>query len=637
MTTSPTSEKRSSSAVGRSARRGRSVDRAGACVEDGPAVRSSRRGLIVGIGAAVAIGVVSALVSASAASLRTVVLETVARAIAGGLPVAVGLMGGRRPPFERFGRLLVAAGAGVLAVTLSLSDDAVLYSTGRVVHWGVEAGLVYLILAFPSGRLAHRVDRALATAAVLLRALLFFPTALLVETYPTPAPWVSCGADCPRNAFMVVAHEPRVIEQLVSPAQVLLAIGLFVAIIARLAGRVRGATRLGRRTLTPVLAVAMGWAVLLGVALGVRLAWPGSALVEGAVWLVALTVPAMSVAFLIGLMRWWVYIGASLRRLAAQLRRPLVPQELRNALAEAFEDPSLEVVYRRASGWVDDEGQALAPPAPGSGRCLTEVGNGDRIVGGLVPDAGRRYEPAFSDAAGSCAALTLESDRLAADTDLLLRELHDSRARIAASADDERRRIERDIHDGAQQRLLSLRIRVNLAERPGQDPAAATVALGELASEVDAAIPEVGAPARGTYPYVLTDQGLAAALALAARDAPVSATVVAESRRRYAADIENTVYFCCLKAVQNAAKHAGDGAAVHITVAERDDSVCFDVRDDGAGFDVDAVPAGAGLSNIRDRVAAVGGRVTIESTPGRGTRISAAIPLTPTDATDHEV
>ena len=122
-------------------------------------MRSSRRELIVGIGAAVAIGVVSVLVSASAASPTTVVLETVARAIAVGLPVAVGLMAWRRPPFERFGRLLVATGAGVLAVTLSLSDDAVLYSTGRVVHWGVEAALVYLILAFPSGRLAQRVDQ----------------------------------------------------------------------------------------------------------------------------------------------------------------------------------------------------------------------------------------------------------------------------------------------------------------------------------------------------------------------------------------------------------------------------------------------------------------------------------------------
>ncbi len=129
-------------------------------------MRSSRRELIVGIGAAVAVGLVSVLVPASSASTTAVVLETVARAVAVGLPVAVGLVAWRRPPFERFGRLLVATGAAVLVVTLSLSDNALLYSTGRVVHWGVEAALVYLILAFPSGGLTQRVDRALAAAAV---------------------------------------------------------------------------------------------------------------------------------------------------------------------------------------------------------------------------------------------------------------------------------------------------------------------------------------------------------------------------------------------------------------------------------------------------------------------------------------
>jgi signal transduction histidine kinase len=599
-------------------------------------VRSVRRELIVGIGAAVAVGAVSVLVPAPSASSTTVALETAARAIAVGIPVGVGLLAWRRPPFERFGRLLVATGAGVLLVTLALSDDAVLYSTGRVADWGVEAGLVYLILAFPSGRLAQRVDRALATAAGLLVALLFLPTALLAESYPTPAPWVSCSSDCPLNAFMAVAHEPAVVDQLITPVRVLLAIALFVAIIARLADRVRGATRLGRRTLTPLLAVAMAWALVLGVVLGARMAWPGSVVVDGLVWLVAFTVPAMAVAFLIGLVRWWAYVGASLRRLAARLRSPLAPDALRSALADAFEDPSLEIVYRVAGGWVDGDGQTLAIPAPASGRCLTEVGNGDRIVGGLIHDAALRYERAFRDAAASFAAQTLESHRLAADTDLLLRELHESRARIAAGADNERRRIERDIHEGAQQRLLSLRIRLNLAGRPGQDPAAAAVALRELAGEVDAAIDDVHSLARGTYPYVLTDQGLAAALALAAGDAPVSTTVIAEPLRRHAAEIENAVYFCCLEAVQNASEHAGHAAAVHITVAEREESVCFDVQDDGAGFDLAAVRAGGGLTNIRDRVAAVRGRVTIESTPGRGTRISATIPLSPAHATPRE-
>jgi len=595
-------------------------------VEDGHAVLRSTRELILGIGAAVAVGAVSVLAPVAAASSTAVALETAARVVAAGVPVVVGLVAWRRPPFERFGRLLVATGAAVLVVTFSLSDDAVLYSTGRVASWGLSAGLVFLVLAFPSGGLSQRVDRALVTAAALLVALLYLPTAFLVRGYPTPAPWVSCGSDCPRNAFRAVAHEPRVIDQLVNPARDLVAMALFAAIVVRLAARVRGASRLRRRTLAPVLVVAMAWALVFAVVLGVRQAWHESALVDGMMWLIALIVPALAVAFLIGLMRWWVYVGASLRRLAARLRTPVAPEELRSALSNAFEDPSLEVVYRRAGGWVGEQGQAVATPGPGSGRCLTEVTNGDRIVGGFVHDAALRYERAFSDAVGSYAALTLESHRLAADTDVLLHELHESRARIAASADDERRRIERDIHEGAQQRLLSLRLRVDLAGRPGQDPAAATVALRELAGEVDAAIAEVGSLARGTYPFILTHQGLGAALALAAHDAPVATTVLADSRR-YAAEIENAVYFSCLEAMRNASEHAGAATAVRITVAERDDNLCFDVRDDGAGFALDAVPAGVDLTTIKDRVAAVRGQVSVESTPGRGTHISGRIPL----------
>ena len=112
-------------------------------------------------------------------------------------------------------------------------------------------------------------------------------------------------------------------------------------------------------------------------------------------------------------------------------------------------------------------------------------------------------------------------------------------------------------------------------------------------------------------------------------DAPIPATLTAEPRRRYAPEIENAVYFCCVEALQNASKHAGDAAAVHITVGERDDNVFFEVHDDGIGFDPDAAPAGAGLNVIRDRVAAVRGRLTVDSAPGHGTRISATIPLSP--------
>lgn len=161
-------------------------------------------------------------------------------------PLAVGPYAWRRAPFERFGKLLVATGLGGLLVTLSLSDDAVLYSTGRVASPVLEAGLLYLMLCFPSRPLGAGIDRALMAAIVLVVAVLYVPAALLVECYPTPSAWATCDSDCPRNAFMVVAGEPEVIEALVLPLRELLAIGLFAAVMGRLARRIHKATMLVR-------------------------------------------------------------------------------------------------------------------------------------------------------------------------------------------------------------------------------------------------------------------------------------------------------------------------------------------------------------------------------------------------------
>jgi signal transduction histidine kinase len=381
--------------------------------------------------------------------------------------------------------------------------------------------------------------------------------------------------------------------------------------------------------------VAIAWAFLLATALVARRAWPSSPLVDVLVWTVALTFPAIALGFLVGVVRWWAYVGVSLRRLAARLRTPLGPEELRLALAEAFDDPSLGVFYRLAGGWADADGRTVPAPASGSGRSVTEIRNTDEVVAALVYDAALQHERAFIDAAASYTGLTLEIQRLTVTSDSLVRDAHESRARIAASADQERRRIERDLHDGAQQRLVTLRIRLGLlAEQLRGDPT--TAVLDELGGEVDAALDDVRSLARGTYPYVLTEYGLGPALRIAAEDAPVSATVVVETPHRYPPEIENAVYFCCLEALQNVSKHAGEGAAVHVTVAERDEALTFDVSDNGSGFDPDDSPAGAGLTNIRDRVAAAGGRVTIESEPVQGTRVSATIPLNPQVATAED-
>jgi signal transduction histidine kinase len=206
-------------------------------------------------------------------------------------------------------------------------------------------------------------------------------------------------------------------------------------------------------------------------------------------------------------------------------------------------------------------------------------------------------------------------------------ELRASRARIVAAADAERRRIERDLHDGAQQHLISLAVKLLLAAKlAGQDPGLSRL-LQELSAELRDTAQELRSLVHGIYPAVLRDDGLEAALREAARRAALPATVQAASLGRYPADVEAAVYFCCLEALQNACKHAGQRATVRVRLRAEPGALTFEVADDGAGFDEGSRGLGAGLANMADRIGAFGGRLRVDSAPGRGTRIGGAVPV----------
>jgi signal transduction histidine kinase len=205
-------------------------------------------------------------------------------------------------------------------------------------------------------------------------------------------------------------------------------------------------------------------------------------------------------------------------------------------------------------------------------------------------------------------------------------ELRASRARIVAAADSERRRIERNLHDGAQQRLTALAIKLRLvSELAGQDGALATN-LAELSGEVSDAARELRDLAHGIYPPLLAERGLPAALAAAASRATLPTTVDAAPLGRYPAEVEATVYFCCLEAIQNACKHAGEGATLALRLREDAGMLTFEVTDDGKGFDAQARGLGAGFLNMADRLGALGGTLRVESAPQRGTTVSGAVP-----------
>ena len=208
-------------------------------------------------------------------------------------------------------------------------------------------------------------------------------------------------------------------------------------------------------------------------------------------------------------------------------------------------------------------------------------------------------------------------------------EIQASRGRIVAAADQARRQIERNLHDGAQQHIVALAVRAKLASQlVDRDPEAAKSALAEIGTAIEDTLQELRDLAHGIYPPLLADKGLPAALESAGRRATLPARVEAKSLGRYAPEAEATVYFCVLEALQNAGKYAGDGASVTVEVREEEGGLVFVVSDDGAGFDTRAgKAAGAGFTNMLDRLGALGGTLRVESAPGRGTRVTGAVPV----------
>jgi len=207
-------------------------------------------------------------------------------------------------------------------------------------------------------------------------------------------------------------------------------------------------------------------------------------------------------------------------------------------------------------------------------------------------------------------------------------ELQASRGRIVAAGDLERRRIERNLHDGAQQHLVAIAVKLRLARQLAErDPERSTTVLEELGGDIEEALQQLRDLAHGIYPPLLADKGLPQALESAARRASLPVAVQADGVGRHPPEVEASVYFCCLEALQNASKYGGEGVTATIRVWEESGALLFEVADDGAGFDVAHRGSGAGFTNMNDRLGAVGGTLRVESTPGRGARVRGTIPI----------
>ncbi len=332
----------------------------------------------------------------------------------------------------------------------------------------------------------------------------------------------------------------------------------------------------------------------------------------------------------------WTLGSDTLHVAAADPERTRAPIRLGNAEREALTRAGT-TGNAWAKVWVPDlltgrdDAQVRLAPIVHSGELLGALVTERRAESAPLSDEEERTLIELARQVG----LTLHNVRLdsalQASLDEVRRqaqELQASRGRIVAASDAARRSIERNLHDGAQQHLVALAVKVRLAQQFAErDPERAKALVGELGGDIEETIKELRDLAHGIYPPLLADKGLPEALASAARRAALPTTVDADGVGRYPPEREAAVYFCCLEALQNAGKYAGEGATASVRLHEEAGGLIFEVRDDGAGFEVSSRGVGAGFVNMNDRLGAVGGSLRVESTPGRGTRVTGTIPL----------
>jgi signal transduction histidine kinase len=546
------------------------------------------------------------------------------------VPVAVGLYACQRPQSARFGRLLIAAGVVWALSLLSMSSSSTAYSVGRVIAWLIHPVLLYLMLAFPSGRIVRRPDRALFACGVALIAFLYVISALFVEAYPVDTPWASCDADCPPNAFLVLDREPAVMQDVVAPLRESLAVLVMAGVAWTLLARVRRAGRSWDRQMVPVTIACVGSCMTLIAFLVVRRVAPDSSAVDALATAWALWIPGIALAFFIGQMRRRLAVASILERLSVALRTAPDVNGLRDALADAVHDPGVEVLLPtdEPGTWRDTRGRSTSvAESIAGGRQVTAIGDESGPTAMLVHDLELGEDEEMLEAVCSLSLSALRHQRLRSWLAVSLGELEESRKRIVRAADLERSRIERNLHDGAQQRLIMLRIKLSLAlELLATDAEAGRAAVAELGDHIDIAMEELRAIAHGVYPALLTDRGLVDALTSVASAASKPVHLRTDAVTRQAPEIETAVYFTCMEALQNAVKHAPGASGIWLTLRQGKE-LRFEVRDDGPGFTPSDSDKNGGLRNMRDRVEAIGGRLTIDTAPGHGTRVIGVVPI----------
>jgi signal transduction histidine kinase len=531
----------------------------------------------------------------------------------------VGLYAWYRRPDNRVGMLMVATAFAWYIAMLEKTEVPLFFTLGFLLSNLFVAVAIQLLLGFPSGRLESAFDRVLVATSYATVTLGFLPLMLVLD-------FNSLGcADCPTNLFLVHANESLANSWFDGLS--VCGVVLLPVVLARLAMRWRRASGPLRGTVTPVFVAGGALLFVLAAMLALTLANASEGLMEVLFYSSLVPFALVPYLFLASLVKGRILrgqgLGAFVRRLGAGLERG----ELRAALAQALGDPSVEIAYwlPESEEYVDPRGHPMQLPAPESGRAVTEVAREGRRVAAIVHDPALLDDREHVRQVGTAAALALENERLEAELRAKVEEVRASRSRLVEVGLRNRRQLERDLHDGAQQRLVSLALSLRLAqEQLDSDPRNTDRLLDRSREELDEALKELRELARGIHPAVLSDRGLAAAVEALAHRAPLPVEVGELPAGRLPEHVELATYFVVSEALTNVAKYAAAGRA-SVEVVKRNGQLTVEMSDDGVGGA--DMGRGTGLRGLSDRLAAIEGRLQVDSEPGRGTTLRASIPI----------
>jgi signal transduction histidine kinase len=524
--------------------------------------------------------------------------------------VLAGVTAWWRRPESRLGPLMVAAGFGTFISMLGWSNADLLRTIGQTLDFLPPILFLHVFLAYPSGRLERPLERVIVAAAYLTGIGLGVVRMLL-------------GGFGPDGLFRVTT-EPSVAD-VVLRVQLVSSAALAVAGIGVLVARWRGTGRPLRRSLA-LLHDSFALALVLIAVLAMRhaLGISGFETIQRITFFVVGLAP---LAFLVGLLQARLARSA-VGDLFVELRADPAPADLRDALARALRDPSLTLAY-----WLPDfgvyadlDGRPVELPEEAGARATTLIDRNGAHVAALLHNPALGEEHELLDAVTAAAGIALENGRLHAELRARLEELRGSRARIVDAGQKERQRLERNLHDGAQQRLIALSLELGVLEgRLGSDPDART-RLDQARREIATSLEELRDVARGIHPAVVSGHGLEVALEQLAARAPVPVQLNVEVEGRLPERLEVAAFYLVSESLANIGKHAHAKSAT-VKVSRTNGQVVIEVTDDGiGGADTEQ---GSGLRGLADRVEAFDGRVRIWSPSGGGTRLRAEIPCVP--------